>query len=547
MNALLVCLNAKYVHASAAPYALLAGIRKFGRSVRSATILEGTVNESEEALLSRILAANPDFIGFSCYIWNIQIVLSLVERLKQSGCRADICLGGPEVSSRAEQVLSGFRSVDFVLVGEGEASLPCLLDAIKLNAPFDTVPGLAYRIEGGVCVTNAGPYDGTPPSPLAAGYAEHLNGRIAYYETSRGCPFHCSFCLSGQKVGCRFFDESTAVSELISLACSGSRTIKLVDRTFNADRERAKRIWRALIEGYGVSYPNGVTFHFEIEASLLDEESFLLLASAPKGLFQLEIGLQSTNPETLSAIGRSKDARKVLGAAKRLSQCGNLTVHLDLIAGLPFESYDSFILGFESAYDAEPRMLQLGFLKLLHGTALRDTATRYGIAFSLEPPYTVEETATFTKEELHSLHVMEAAFDRLYNSGRHRRALKYLHKTLSVSPFAFYLTVGRSLEEAPAKGLDALTERLLDLFAPSAGELRERLIDAMLADRLATNPNRHLPPFLARYDRKIAVLRAQSKGKTRKNYAPLSDGRILEATVDHRDPVSGEYPLRVLD
>jgi hypothetical protein len=546
LKALLVCLNAKFVHASAAPFCLLAGIRSFGRAVRDAEILEGTVNEDAHALLLKILAHRPDFIGFSCYIWNIGLVLSLAERLRNAGCRAKICLGGPEVSSRGEGVLRSEPSIDFVLGGEGERSLPRLLDALATGEKVTAVPSLTYRDGEEIRFTHAETVSLPPPSPLSAGYAACLHGRIAYYETSRGCPFHCSFCLSGQKGGCRFFDASFAISELICLANSKTRTVKLVDRTFNADRDRAKQIWRALIDGYGVTYPPGVTFHFEIEASLLDEESLLLLQDAPKGLFQFEIGLQSTNPETLDAIGRPRDYGRILSAESRLVGFGNLTVHLDLIAGLPFETYASFTSGFHEAYATRPHMLQLGFLKLLHGTKLRDDADRFGICFEDTAPYTVWKTDTLSAGELEEIRLAETAFDRLYNSGRHRRTLAFLHRELKVTPYELFLLVGRSLSETPAAGLDALTERLLSLFAPNEGELREKLIDAMLADRLATNPNRYCPPFLSRFDRRIAALRAQNKGKTRKNFALLSDRTILEATVSDRDPVTGEFSIRIL-
>jgi hypothetical protein len=344
----------------------------------------------------------------------------------------------------------------------------------------------------------------------------------------------------------RFFDPSVAISELIALANSETRSVKLVDRTFNADRERARRIWQALIDGYGVSYPKGVTFHFEIEASLLDNASLFLLRSAPRGLFQFEIGLQSTNPRTLEAIGRAKDFTRILSVVSELASFGNIALHLDLIAGLPFETRESFISGFHAAYATRPHMLQLGFLKLLHGTRLREAAEHYGICFRDDPPYTVLETATLSAEELGEICLVESAFDRLYNSGRHRRTLAYLHGVLPISPYDLYLCVGRSLSASSADGLDALTERLLSLFAPNAGALREGLVDAMLTDRLATNPNRYCPPFLSRFDRRIALLRAQSKGRERKNFALLSDGSILEATVTERDPITGEFPIRIL-
>ncbi len=542
MKALLVCLNAKYVHASPAPYLLRAGIRKFGKQVTDIAVLDATVNEAEDFLFSQILSENADFIGFSTYIWNSCVVFRLARRIKAALPSTLICLGGPETASRGSILLSEHPELDFVLEGEGECSLPALLDVLaEGRAPYG-IDGLSFR-DGGLISS-------TPPrplpkwlSPMDGGYAEALRGRIAYLETSRGCPFHCAFCLSSEEKPVRMIDEETAVKRMIKVASSGVRTVKLVDRTFNADPARALRILKVLAAGVGRDFPRGVTFHFELSGELLDEPTILFLCSAPVGLFQFEIGLQSTNPAVLSAIGRATRYARTLDSARRLSDSGRCHIHLDLIAGLPFETVTSWEKGFLLALSARPQMLQLGFLKLLPGTRLDREREKYSLIASPEPPYAILETSTMSRAELDGLRRFEAAFDRLYNSGRHKRTLHYLIGEAGIFPLTLFREIGESLAESPAVGLDLLCERLLSLYGDAEGVERERLVDAMLTDRIATNRNTHLPSFLRRYDRRIALHKAATKDGIARGYAPLSDGRLLAARYAERDPISGEYEL----
>ncbi len=546
MKACLVCLNAKYIHASPAPYVLLAGIRRYGERVTDAEILEGTVNEDEGAILERISAHRPDFVGFCCYIWNVDLVLRLCGRIRERMPDTRLCLGGPEVGYRAEQLLKDHPEIDCVISGEGERSLARLLDALACGAEPQGTCGLHYRRgEETVSVPEAEPEEEFL-SPLDGGYADRLNGRIAYYESSRGCPFRCAFCLSGRCGRVRQYDAERAARDLARLAASGTRTVKLVDRTFNSDRARARRILEALIQRSGRDFPSDVTFHFELSGQLLDEETLRVIERAPIGLFQFEIGLQSTNADTLRAIGRSVDYERILSVTRRLVSFGNCHVHLDLIAGLPHETLASWEEGFERAYAARPHMLQLGFLKLLSGTELDERREEYGLVASSAPPYEILSTPTMTADALSALHAFEEAFDRLYNSGRHRRTLHYLTDTAGISPLSLFRRIGKSLKDSPASGLDALTERLLTLFSEHPRVVRDRLLDAMMTDRIATNQNTHLPPFLVRYDRRIAIDRARRRDKIPRGYASLSDGSLLSARYTKKNPVSGEYELETI-
>jgi hypothetical protein len=543
VKTLLVSLAAKYVHATLAPYCLLAGIRRFGQAVTDAEILSATVNEADSVIYARIAEYAPDAVAFSTYIWNIEKILSLSRRIRRENPTCRIILGGPEVSCRAEELLRGEPAIDAVISGEGELALAALLDAMAEGRSLSGIPGVSAREGDAVFSSPPGAPLPVPPSPLEAGYAEALNGRIAYYETSRGCPFRCSFCLSGGEDPVRFFPEERAVGDLIRLANAGCRTVKLVDRTFNADRARARRIFERLIDGCGVLFPRGVTFHFELEGRLLDEETLALLERAPAGLFQFELGLQSTNAETLAAIGRATDTASILSATRRLVASGRCHVHLDLIAGLPLESEESFYNGFREAYAARPHMLQIGILKLLSGSRLSREQDRFRASYSRTPPYEVIKTQTMSEATLRSIASFGDAFDRFSNSGRFRRTLDYLIQDAGLDPVWIFLALSRSLLVAPAPGLDALTERIVEIYGAAPGVDRERLVDHMLCDRLATNPDRHLPISLRRPDPAIGRIRQAVEGAVRRNAARLSDGRIVLAVYLEKDSVTAEYPL----
>jgi radical SAM superfamily enzyme YgiQ (UPF0313 family) len=553
IHAAIVALNSKYVHSSLAAWYLLAGV-KAHCGVAAAEVVEGTINESIDAIAARIIATKPDIIGLSCYIWNIAFVKRLLPHLSNALPEVIVVLGGPEVSYNSEEVLRSEPLVDYVLSGEGERPLALLLDVIAGGKEPAGIPGICFRLNGEIAVSPPYCASDEPPNPYTEAYLAALNGRIAYLETSRGCPFACAFCLSGREGRVRYFDIDRAKRDILLLANSGTRTVKLVDRTFNADRMRARDIYSFIIENYGSAIPNDVCFHFEIAGDLLDEETLRLLETAPKGALQFEIGLQSLNEKTLEAINRRTDVGRLKAAVGRLISFGNIHVHIDLIAGLPHEDMKSFEKSFNAAYMLKPHMLQLGFLKLLYGAPMREQPGAFPCRYSPEPPYEVTETPWLTEAELRRLRDAEDALDRLYNSGRFSRTLDLVLKQTSVAPFELFMSAGLALTGSTPVGapLDAYTERLFDYFSALKGVDRDVLRDAMVCDRLATNSTGRLPPALRIRDgrRKAVMVAVNTAADTRlqkgikRAFAVLpSDNAAIWVDYKDRDPVTGEYQL----
>ena len=297
MKIAICCLNSKYIHASLAPWCLKSGVEKFCESKAQCKVLESTINADIIAFADSIINEKPDVISFSCYIWNVNKTFEICEYIKTK-TNAVIVIGGPEVSYRAESVLNDNNFIDFVLCGEGEVSFARLVDTLVTNGDFTDVDGLCYREKGVILKNPEAECIGTPPSPYTEDFYDNLKGRIAYLETSRGCPYRCAFCLSGRCSKLRFFDMEQVKTDILNLALSGTKTIKLVDRTFNADSKRANEIIKFILEQRGIHIPENVCFHFEIAGDILTEETFELLKTAPVGLFQLEIGMQSFNEDT---------------------------------------------------------------------------------------------------------------------------------------------------------------------------------------------------------------------------------------------------------
>ncbi len=556
MNAVFCSLNSQYIHSSLAPWCLLSGVRRYGTHSVNATVVEGTINEPTEAILRRILAHAPAAVGFSCYIWNITQTRELARRVKAERPDCFVFFGGPEVSYCTEQVLLENPDVDAVVAGEGEYPVSRLLDALALCMPLGAIDGVSYR--KGEKLQISPPYltEEEPPSPYVSEYFDTLNGRIAYLETSRGCPFSCAFCLSGRCGGVRFYPLERVKRELLLLANSGTKTVKLVDRTFNANRQRANEIFQFLINGYGTAFPKGVCFHFEIGGDLLDEDTLVLLSEAPAGLFQMEIGLQSFHEPTLAAVHRKTDTTRLTDNIRKLIVGGNIHTHIDLIAGLPYEDMNTFQNGFNTAWALNPHMLQLGFLKLLHGADMREHPEQYPCRYGTLPPYEVQETPWLSAEELDHLHHIEQALDRLYNSGRFRRTLRYVMERTQKTAFAVFDMVARycdshDLSHIP---LDAYTELIFTCFAEHVDT--KGLRDVMILDRLSANPSALLPPCLrqhpeqAKHLKKLADTdpRYARPAGVRRGAACLSDGKTL-AYADHtaQNPVTSAYAVRFFE
>ncbi len=513
MKVILGCLNAKYIHMSSAPWCLAAGVRAYGPKEAVCKVMEATINGDLDGFADEIIKRSPDVVTFSCYIWNIRQTLELCRKIK-AACPCIIALGGPEVAYRAEALLKQELSIDYILSGEGEFAFPPFLRMLIEKGDPAAVEGLAYRKAGAVHTVPEGVYTFDPPSPYDEAYFEALQGRICYIETSRGCPYRCAFCLSGRLAPYRIFSDKERIQkDLLKLSQSGSKTIKFVDRTFNANEEHANFILSFILENYGSAIPNGVCFHFEIGGDILRESTLSLLEKMPNGAVQLEIGMQSFHGPTLEAICRRTNVEKLKTNIKRLLSFENMHIHIDLIAGLKEEGIAEFENSFNTAFSLRAHMLQMGFLKLLYGAPMREKPEEYPCRFNEEPPYEVRSTPWLSEEELSALKKCEDALDRLYNSGHFLYTVDYLLETLKIAPFSLFSRVGEAI---CGKGisLGQYAEELYDYFAPlcDAALLQEKLVMDLLCSASASQIPKTLRLFDPRH-KKVAVHLAAGEHK----------------------------------
>lgn len=558
VQVVLAGISSQYVHSALAPWCLKAGLAAYAQTAHRALVVEGSINEPAAAVAERIIASAPDVLGISCYIWNIAFVGQLLPALRAALPACVIVLGGPEVSHNVGEVLNRHPQTDYVLAGEGELPFARLLDALYGQGELAEVPGLCYRQGEGLVISPTFVHDTMQPSPYCPEYLEALKGRIAYLETSRGCPYACAFCLSGRGEGLRQAPLERAFSEIMLLARSGTRTVKLVDRTFNADRKRAAAILGFIREQAEAGQIAGVTFHFEIAGDLLDEETLALVADSPKGLFQFEIGLQSMDEATLRLVRRKTDMGFLQRQVRRLIACGRAHVHLDLIAGLPGEDLAAFARSFDAAYALGPHALQLGFLKLIHGSAMREEPEAYPCRFDEAPPYQVQATPWLTEADFEVLRITEMALDRLHNAGRFVRTLRYLMEEAGQRPFALFHQLGQAIQGAAGEGplsLDQLTEAVYEALCKLLPGHAAHLRDAMLYDRIASTKTSLLPGCLKRRDSRFhQVKRALAQRFPRTTANPRAIGFLYAGDEDQvvwcdyegQDPVTGQYPVNIL-
>ena len=451
-------------------------------------------------------------------------------------------------------MLKNFDWCDFVISGEGEYPFAALCDAIKNGDNFD-VPGVCYRNGEDIIISEPYIAEGEPPSPYCEEYFSALGGRIAYLETSRGCPYSCAFCLSGRCGGVRFFDIERAKREMLLLAKSGTQTVKLVDRTFNANKSRAKELWKFVIAEHGKGIPENVCFHFEIAGDILDDESIDILNSAPKGSIQLEIGMQSFNEKTLAYINRKTNTEKLIKNIKKLLAPANLHIHIDLIAGLPYEDMESFKRSFNIGYNLRSNMLQLGFLKLLHGAAMREDTEKYPCVFSKDPPYEVVSTPWVDENEFSVLHKLEDALERLCNSGRFIGTVDYVLDKTGLSPFDFFKNFGIHAAESCSLfvSLDDYTEIAYRYLSSLDGIDPAVLKDIMVCDRLCSNSSGKLSSVLKSSNPDIKKIRLKIEAEEENKRKPgikrgftllESEKAAVFADYENKDPVTGKYVLK---
>ncbi|MCD8181365.1 MAG: B12-binding domain-containing radical SAM protein, partial [Firmicutes bacterium] len=424
MKILLAAINAKYIHTSLSVRTLKAYAMPY-----DVEFSEYTINERAEDILRSIYRKKAGAVLFSCYIWNIGMCLDVADMLKKVSPETKIIFGGPEVSFDDTEYMERYGFIDGIMRGEGEATFREWLEK------GGDIKAMTYRKNGEI-IRNADREmirDITSiPFPYTDEDIERNKGKLIYYESSRGCPFRCSYCLSSTTHSVRFRDMDAVKEELMFFIKHGVRIVKFVDRTFNADRKRAAELIKFLTDN-----ARNTTFHFEVAADLITEEMTELFKAAPDGLFQLEIGVQSTNNDTIRAIDRKTDFEKIKHAVGLVKQAGGVHMHLDLIAGLPFEDIKSFRKSFDDVFALRPHVLQLGFLKLLRGTKIRGEENKYGYVYSSKPPYEVLKNDFMSYDDILRLKGIEEVFERYYNSGVFENSMEYLLKKYA-SPFDFF-------------------------------------------------------------------------------------------------------------
>ena len=486
MKALLVALNAQYMHVNLALRQILCCLKP-----GQASLYEGHINLPFRRVLEDIGREKPGAVGFSTYIWNAPMAWRLCRALKRALPGVVLFAGGPQAESAPQAAFDACGALDYVLRGEGEQVVGPFLETLAQGRDPAGLPG--------VCCLRQGAWVETPPPPPMApetwpqvwgqGRLAGLEGRILYVETSRGCPYRCAYCLSAGAGRVRALDAGQAVERLTAMAEGGAGLIKLVDRTFNFDRQRAAQIWRGLIQH---SRRTGLLprYHFEIGAHLLDQESLEVLAQAPPGLFQFEAGIQSANIQTLRAVGRDLPFEAVARPLERVRALGNIPLHTDLIAALPLEDLASFALSFDRTYAIGAEMLQLGFLKVLPGSPLAGRVREWGIAYEPDPPYEALGTPWLSFEDLCLLKDVEAAVDWYHNSGRYPLALRYLLGARS--PFALFSHMARRLRAMGAFDVQRREREragyLLEMFG------RQPLGELIAHDFLSRGLGAEIPP-----------------------------------------------------
>lgn len=503
MKAVLAAINAKYIHSNLAVYCLKAYAKKQGEDV---TLREYTINQNREEILKSLYLEQPDFLALSCYIWNISMVKEVAVELHKILPDMPIWVGGPEVSYDAGRFLAKNSWACGVMRGEGEQTFTELLQMMRGEKQKEDIAGISYRDENGqICHTPDRPTMDLSDVPFPYEDLSEFKNRIIYYESSRGCPFSCSYCLSSIDKRLRFRDLSLVLPELQFFLDRKVEQVKFVDRTFNCSHTHAKAIWKYLIE-----HDNGVTnFHFEVAADLLDEEEIAMIGSMRPGLIQLEIGVQSTNPCTIEEIHRKMDFEKVADIVSRIRRERNIHQHLDLIAGLPFEDVDSFRRSFNMVYALSPDQLQLGFLKVLKGSYMYQKAADYGCVYSDKEPYEVLYTRWLSYADVLRLKRVEEMVEVYYNSAQFTKTLPVCVESFP-DAFAFFDRLGEFYEEKGYFGIAHTRIRRYEIlleFMEAQPETKGTadmykewmLFDLYLRENMKTRPawGRDLTPYKA--------------------------------------------------
>lgn len=539
MKILLVACNAKYIHSNLAVYDLQAYASDYADHI---VLKEYTINQQKDDIMRDIYLEHPDVVCVSCYIWNLSFVKELMADLIKILPGADFWAGGPEVSYDAEKFLTENSEFKGVMVGEGEETFKELAGYYVEKNPqnLKDMTGICYR-DGDQIIHNGWRQIMDLSSiPFIYKDLSEFKNRIIYYESSRGCPFSCSYCLSSIDKKLRFRDTETVKKELQFFIDNKVPQVKFVDRTFNCKHDHAMAIWKYINE-----HDNGVTnFHFEISADLLREEELQEMSTMRPGLIQLEIGVQSTNPDTIKAIHRTMDFEKLKGIVDRIHSFGNIHQHLDLIAGLPYEDYDSFRHSFNDVYALKPQQLQLGFLKVLKGSHMMEMCRKYGIVYKTQEPYEVLSTKWLDYDHVLKLKTVENMVEVYYNSGQFQNTLEYLEKFFP-DAFSIYERLGSfymekgygDVSHTRMRRYEILLEFLEDVPEISMDQVKDQMVyDLYLRENLKSRPGfaRDQKPF----ERQIWDFRKREKVAKNAHVEVFADGTVLLFNYADRDPLT---------
>lgn len=567
LKCLLVAINAKYIHSNLAVYNLKAcadrDLSYLGADQPEVVLAEYTINHHAAELLDDIYLEQADVLCFSCYIWNIDHVKQLVRNLKKICPKVPIWLGGPEVSYETERVMAEIPEADGLMVGEGEYTFPKLLaflqgkgelpDGIVMRAGEKPVSdALAASAENGLISTGYPKPLSMDDIPFVYQDMKEFENKIIYYESSRGCPFRCSYCLSSIDKHIRFRSWQLVEKELAFFLEHKVPQVKFVDRTFNCRKDHCMQIWQ-----YIADHDNGVTnFHFEIAADLLTEEEIALIRTMRPGLIQLEIGVQSTNPATIEAIRRVMDLTVLKRVVAAVHEGKNVHQHLDLIAGLPYEDYETFGRSFDEVYAMKPSQLQLGFLKVLKGSFMYEDAKRHGILYQTEAPFEVLETPWLPHSDVIRLKSVENMVEIFYNSNQFEHTLAALMKEYD-RPFRFFEAVGKAYAAHGMQKMKHARGALYEFLLEFAGEeYRELLtLDFYLRENAKKRPEWAAPQegfkdlvreLIQKHFPEEPVKQILNRYHI-ETFAASGEPRVVLFDYEDRDPLTGNARTRTLN
>lgn len=523
MNIILTTLNSKFIHSALS----IRYLKSYCKDINDIQLMEFTINQNLDYIAGEIYKRNPDIVGFSTYIWNRSETLKICEVLKIVKPEIKIILGGPEVSFDSKEILRDNLFLDFVIIGEGEIPFKKLIKTIaKGEYDFSNIDGLAYRDEDKIIINQHSQLiDNLDliPSPHD-NLGSDFKNKIVYYESSRGCPFNCQFCLSSTIKGVRYFSMDRVKDDLGKLIDANVMQVKFVDRTFNANKKYAMEIMNFIMD----KDPENMNFHFEVTAHLMDREMLDFIKKAKPGLFQFEIGVQSTNEKTINAVGRVTDFDKLKDICKEIKENRNIHQHLDLIAGLPYEGYESFKRSFNDVYSIGPEKIQLGFLKLLKGSGLRKDKDKYGFKFLDIPPYEVLETDYIKYRDMLKLKGIEDLVEKYYNEELFKNTIFYIIENKYKYPFDFFEEL---LEFWESKGYDKISHSRNKLYKilwefcnVKAFKNLDTINELIKFDYIYNNSNPNILRFVDRFD--VSFIQ-------KNKHEILKENKILDKCLPH--------------